>query len=359
MQNVTALKTQSNAISSTEEIIEEIRNGRMVVIIDDEDRENEGDLIVAAQMATPEVINFMARYGRGLVCLPLTEKRVRELGLPLMARDNQSRNHTNFTVSIEAREGISTGISAADRAHTISVAINHNHTAADLVSPGHVFPLMAREGGVLVRAGHTEAAVDFARLSGLTPAGVICEIMNDDGTMARLPDLKKFAQQHGLKIGTIQDLISYRRRTEKMITCVQEQKFTRPNGAVYRQCIYQNNYDNTQHTALIWGNITAEPTWVRVHVVGGVDDIIGQGNQDIHTAMNMIEQQKSGVLILLSNTAPSTPSDVARNYGLGSQMLADIGIQKMVVISNHPPKTIVGLEAYGLSIVDHQKIKDV
>src|SRR5271156_2200879 len=262
-------------LSSTEDVLEDARNGKMIILVDEEDRENEGDLVIPAQMATPDVINFMAKYGRGLICLALTSDRVKQLGLPLMAKDNLSRHQTAFTVSIEAREGVTTGISAHDRARTIAVAINSELGREDIVTPGHVFPLMAREGGTLVRAGHTEAAVDIARLAGLNPAGVICEIMNDDGTMARRADLVAFAQLHGLKIGTIADLIAYRRRTE---TTVERELNSELDGIFgkFTLHIYKNRLDGTEHLVLVKGDPReGGPVLVRMHALNLFDDVLG------------------------------------------------------------------------------------
>src|SRR5579871_3226059 len=268
--------TFSELVSPTETIIEEARNGRMFVLVDDEDRENEGDLVIPAQMATPEAINFMAKYGRGLICLAMTDERVRELGLPLMSPSNESRLRTAFTISIEAREGVTTGISAPDRARTIAVAIDPSRGRNDIVSPGHVFPLVAREGGVLVRSGHTEAAVDVARLAGLNPSGVICEIMNDDGTMARRPDLVRFAQLHGLKIATIADLIAYRRRHDRLVEKKLETDFDSRYGGRYRMHIYVNKVAYVEHVALVKGDIaTPGPVLVRMHSLNVLDDVLG------------------------------------------------------------------------------------
>src|SRR3954469_6557899 len=245
----------SDFISPTEELIEEARRGRMFILVDDEDRENEGDLVIPGQFATPDAINFMARFARGLICLAMTRQRVEQLGLPLMSQSNGTRHQTAFTVSIEAKDGVTTGISAADRAHTIAVAVNPESGRDDLVTPGHVFPLMAREGGTLVRAGHTEAAVDLARLAGLNPAGVICEIMNDDGTMARMPDLVAFAQHHGLKLGTIADLIAHRRRTERLVRGVTEGQIEHAIGGDWRLVVYTNTLEYAEHLALVRGDV--------------------------------------------------------------------------------------------------------
>ncbi len=297
------LKTASlqQYLASAEEIIEEARAGRMFILVDDEDRENEGDLVIPAQFATPDAVNFMARHARGLICLALTRARCETLGLKLMAQSNGSRHETAFTVSIEAREGVTTGISAADRARTIAVAINPECGAADIVSPGHIFPLMARDGGTLVRTGHTEAAVDIARLAGLTPAGVICEIMNEDGTMARLPDLVSFAQYHNLKLGTIADLIAYRRRMEKLVRRAGDGMITDGAGHQWRSVVFENTIDQVEHVALIKGDIAAdEPVLVRMHAISTIDDILGGDHiRDLRRAMAQIAQSGRGVVVLI------------------------------------------------------------
>ena len=293
-----------DALSSTEEIIEEARQGRMVILVDDEDRENEGDLVIPGDAASPEAINFMIRFGRGLVCLALPRERVDQLRLPLMARHNQTRHQTAFTTSVEARVGVSTGISAADRARTIQVAIDPEASAYDLVSPGHVFPLVARDGGVLVRAGHTEAAVDIARLAGRSPAGVICEILNEDGTMARLPDLVPFAQYHGLKIGTIADLIGYRRRTETLIERTLDTEIVSRFGGRFRLVTYRNTVSGTEHAALIRGDVAdGAPVLVRMHAHEVLDDVIAEQSAgrdvNLQAAMAMIAEAGRGVVVML------------------------------------------------------------
>src|SRR5271170_2908244 len=271
----------SQYLSSADELIEEARNGRMFILVDDEDRENEGDLVVPAQFATPDAINFMARHARGLICLALTSGRVEKLGLPLMRQQNGTRHQTAFTVSIEAREGVTTGISAADRAKTIAVAINPDSTRDDITTPGHVFPLLAREGGTLVRAGHTEASVDIARKAGLNPSAVICEIMNDDGTMARLPDLVSFAQRHNLKLGTIADLIAHRRRTERLVKRVEQGVVPGPQGGLWRMVAYQSKVDGVEHVALVKGDISGSaPVLVRMHAVDTISDLLGGTHVD-------------------------------------------------------------------------------
>ena len=364
-------------ISPTEEIIAEARAGRMFVLIDDEDRENEGDVVIPAQFADAEAINFMAKHARGLICLALTKERVEALGLPLMARANGTRHQTAFTVSIEAREGVTTGISAADRARTIAVAIDPAKGPSDIVTPGHVFPLMAREGGTLVRAGHTEAAVDIARLAGLNPSGVICEVMNDDGTMARLPDLVGFAQRHGLKLGTIADLIAYRRRTERLVRRVAETTIESAHGGTFRMIVYANTVEYAEHIALIKGEVGEGergrgPVLVRVHAVNVLADLLGDGlapggESDLHAAMRLIAAEGRGVVVLIREPRPTALSErvatreqdappALRDYGVGAQILADLGVRDMVLLTNHP-RAVVGLEGYGLSIVAHRSIR--
>ena len=360
-------------LSSIEDIIEEARNGRMFILVDDEDRENEGDLVIPAQMATPDAVNFMAKYGRGLICLTMTRERVERLGLPLMARANADRHSTAFTVSIEAREGVTTGISAGDRARTIAVAIDPSHGPQDIVTPGHVFPLVARDGGVLVRAGHTEAAVDVARLAGLNPSGVICEIMNDDGTMARLPDCVEFAKHHGLKIATIADLIAYRRRHDKIVQRQLETTFESVYGGPWRMNIYTNTVAYAEHIALVKGDVaTDEPVLVRVHALNLLEDVLGDRETGrcctLHNAMEQIAAEGRGVVLLVREPMPTSLSDQVRarmghakpggqlrDYGIGAQILLDLGVRNMVVLSN-TAKTLIGLEGYGLSVVETRAI---
>ncbi|MEQ9604368.1 MAG: 3,4-dihydroxy-2-butanone-4-phosphate synthase, partial [Thalassobaculaceae bacterium] len=293
----------TGALSSIEEVVEEARSGRMFILVDDENRENEGDICVVAQMATPEVINFMAKHARGLICLSMTRDRIEKLGLPLMSSRNETRHETAFTVSIEAREGVTTGISAHDRAHTIQVAIDPQRGREDIVTPGHVFPLMAREGGTLVRAGHTEAVVDIARMAGLNPSGVICEIMNDDGTMARLPDLLGFAREHGLKVATIADLIAYRRRTEKLISNIAECDFHSRWGGDFRMLVYANKVEYAEHIALVKGEIRPDrPVLVRMHATNILGDILGaDGHRTgvLSGAMRMIGEAGAGVIVII------------------------------------------------------------
>ncbi|MBK1660023.1 3,4-dihydroxy-2-butanone-4-phosphate synthase [Paracraurococcus ruber] len=358
--------TFSEFVSPTEELIEEARRGRMFILVDDEDRENEGDLVIPAQFATPDAINFMAKYARGLICLAMTRHRVEQLGLPLMAAANGTRHSTAFTVSIEAKDGVTTGISAADRAHTIATAINPEMGREHIVTPGHVFPLLARDGGTLVRAGHTEASVDIARLAGLNASGVICEIMNDDGTMARMPDLVAFAQLHGLKLGTIADLIGYRRRTERLVRRVTEGQIEHPVGGDWRLVVYTNTLEYAEHLALVRGDVSAPgPVHVRMHAANLLHDIVaGQGTQDLHDAMRMIEAAGRGVVVVVRDWRPTNMSEqikhakdrrVAppeiRDYGIGAQILADLGVRDMVRLSNNP-RPIVGLEGYGLRVVE-------
>jgi 3,4-dihydroxy 2-butanone 4-phosphate synthase/GTP cyclohydrolase II len=363
----------SDAIAPIEEIIAEARAGRMFVLVDDEDRENEGDVVIAAQFADAEAINFMAKHARGLICLAMTRERIEALGLPLMAQANGTRHQTAFTVSIEAREGVTTGISAADRARTIAVAIDPTKGRADIVTPGHVFPLMAREGGTLVRAGHTEAAVDIARLAGLIPAGVICEVMNDDGTMARLPDLVAFARRHGLKLGTIADLIAYRRRTERLVRRIAETTIESAWGGTFRMIVYANTVEYAEHVALIKGEAgSGGPVLVRVHAVNVLTDVLGDGvppggESDLHAAMRMIGNEGRGVVVLIREPRPTALSErvarreegmppALRDYGVGAQILADLGVREMVLLTNHP-RAVVGLEGYGLAIVAHRPIR--
>jgi 3,4-dihydroxy 2-butanone 4-phosphate synthase/GTP cyclohydrolase II len=357
-------------ISSAADIVAEARAGRIFILVDDEDRENEGDLVIPAQFATPDAVNFMARYARGLICLALTKKQCDKLGLPLMSQANGTRLETAFTVSIEAREGVTTGISAADRARTIAVAINPELGRDDIVSPGHVFPLMARDGGVLVRTGHTEAAVDIARLAGLTPAGVICEIMNDDGTMARLPDLVAFAQRHNLKLGTIADLIAYRRRTEKLVKRVEDGLIASRVGEPWRMIVYKSLVDNVEHIAMVKGDVTTpEPVMVRMHAVDTLMDVLaGEQIGSLQGARNLIRSVGRGVIVLIREASPTAASDriralingvrettALRDSGIGAQILNDLGIRDMILLSNHK-RTIVGLEAYGINIVEQREI---
>lgn len=362
-------------LSTTEEIIEDVRNGKMIVLVDAEDRENEGDLVVPAQMVTPETINFMAKYGRGLICLALTEERSQQLDLSLMSSQNQSRHQTAFTVSIEAREGISTGISAHDRAHTVSVAIDPTKNATDIVSPGHVFPLVSKPGGVLVRAGHTEAAVDIARLAGLYSAGVICEIMNDDGSMARLPDLVQFAQLHGLKLGTISDLIAYRRRHDTLVERIFEEDVKLLGDIDFKAVVFKNVIENEEHIALIKGDIsTDEPVLVRMHAENILLDLFGQkvGNaanrgRVLQRSLEIIAEEGRGVVVLIRNTSPTPFSDAMhplenskeplrlREYGIGAQILLNLNLKEIELLSD-TPRMIVGLEGYDIEVVGQRAV---
>jgi 3,4-dihydroxy 2-butanone 4-phosphate synthase/GTP cyclohydrolase II len=367
------------------EIIEEARNGRMFVLVDDESRENEGDLVIPAQMATPAAINFMAKHGRGLVCLALTRQRVEQLGLKLMEQQNQSRHATAFTVSIEARHGVTTGISAPDRARTVAVAIDPAKGMADVATPGHVFPLMARDGGVLVRTGHTEAAVDLARLAGLNPSGVICEIMNEDGTMARRDDLVKFCQFHGLKVATIADLISYRLSHDRIVERLMETPFASRYGGEFRMVVYVNRVNYIEHVALVKGDITgADPVLVRMHAMNILDDALGDAasgrGSDLEHALGAIARAGRGVLVLIRERSPTFLSDrlrarlanpggnpappaaaegglgnALRDYGVGAQILLDLGVRKMILLT-HAKRTIVGLDGFGLKVVEHRPI---
>ena len=368
-------------LSSVEDIIDDARNGRMFILVDDEERENEGDLIIPAQMATPEAVNFMAKHGRGLICLSLSSERVKELDLPPMARQNESRHETAFTVSIEAREGISTGISASDRARTIAVAIDPTKGKDDIVCPGHVFPLEARAGGVLVRTGHTEAAVDVARLAGLSPSAVICEVMNDDGTMARLPELMKFAQHHGLKIATIADLVAYRLRYDSIIEPALETTLDSTYGGKFRMIVYVNTVSYAEHVALVKGDLSkGGPVLVRMHRLNIMEDVLGDDASgkahDLHRAMEMIAENGRGAVVLIREPRPTSLTDLVRDrmekgskgvgelreYGIGAQILLDLGVREMVLLSNtkrSTPRTrIVSLEGYGLSVVGRHSIAD-
>ncbi|KGB83305.1 3,4-dihydroxy-2-butanone 4-phosphate synthase [Rhodovulum sp. NI22] len=364
---------RGSAISSPEEIIEEARNGRMFILVDDEDRENEGDLVIPAQMATPDAINFMAKYGRGLICLAMPRERIEALGLDLMSKKNETQYETAFTVSIEAREGVTTGISAADRARTINVAIDPGKTAHDIVTPGHVFPLIARDGGVLVRAGHTEAAVDVSRLAGLTPAGVICEIMKEDGTMARLDDLIGFAREHNLKIGTIRDLIAYRRKHDRIIEFLTEQTFTSRWGGDWTVKAFRNRADGSEQLALQKGEVDPDkPMLVRMHQITPFADLfaeVGERSDLLSRSMEMIAEEGAGVVVVLNKVGQdyisraiqmhrgerNTPDDDMRDYGVGAQILAELDIHEMILLTN-TQHSLVGLDAYGLTILGERPI---
>ena len=365
-------------LSNVEDIIEDARNGRMFILVDDEDRENEGDLVIPAQMATPEAINFMAKFGRGLICLALTGKRLSELDIPMMPRHNSSRHQTAFTVSIEARDGVTTGISASDRARTVAVAVDPTKGPTDIVCPGHIFPLEAREGGVLVRAGHTEAAVDISRLAGLNPSGVICEIMNEDGTMARMPDLIQYAQIHKLKIGTIADLIAYRLRNDRIISRILDTKLDSVFGRDFRMIVYKNEVAYAEHIALVKGEVNSDrPTPVRMHALNVLNDVLGEQTTgkagELQTAMKIISEQGHGIIVLIREPhrtalsdrirrnlgeppkSETEPEHVLRDYGVGAQILLDLGVREMILLSN-TQHTIIGLEGYGLKVVEQKPI---
>ena len=366
----------ASALSPIEEIIDDARNGRMFILVDAEDRENEGDLVVPAQFATPEAVNFMARHGRGLICLALTRERTETLDLKLMAPENRSRQSTAFTVSIEAREGVSTGISAFDRARTIQVAVDPGKGREDIVSPGHVFPLAARDGGVLVRAGHTEAAVDIARLAGMNPSGVICEIMNEDGSMARLPDLIEFAREHDLKIGAIADLIAYRREKDRFVERRMETE-VEIAGCKLALSVFRSIVDDVEHVALVKGEVDPErPVRVRMHKVSFADDVLGVDEGRDGLVRRGVEAIASGdepgVMVLIRETnrnaiverfgARSSEADSEREarrlreYGIGAQILIDLGVKRMILLST-APQTIIGLDGYGLEVIEQREIE--
>jgi 3,4-dihydroxy 2-butanone 4-phosphate synthase/GTP cyclohydrolase II len=374
-------------LSPIEDVIEDARQGRMFILVDDEGRENEGDLVIPAEKADADAVNFMARYGRGLICLSMTRQRVEQLGLQYMAPKNQSPHQTAFTVSIEAREGVTTGISAADRARTIAVAIDPAMARADIVSPGHVFPLVAQDGGVLVRAGHTEAAVDISRLAGMNPSGVICEIMNDDGTMARMPDLVTFAKAHNLKIATIADLIAYRRRNERLVEAVAETGITSRFGGDFKVKIYANRVDYSEHMALVCGDVSGdEPVLVRMHQANLLADSLGDttpghffGGEargrggELEASMRLIASEGRGIVVIIREPAKdslsrsvreregdahSVPIHELRQYGVGAQILFDLGARNIILLSN-TKRTVVGLDGYGITLVGQQPIPPV
>ncbi|MDP1556888.1 MAG: 3,4-dihydroxy-2-butanone-4-phosphate synthase [Hyphomonas sp.] len=365
------------AISSIEEIIEDARNGKMFILVDAEDRENEGDLVIPATFATPEAVNFMAKHGRGLICLSMTQERAHALQLDMMTRNNRESMQTAFTVSIEAKEGVTTGISAHDRSRTIAVAIDPTKDHADIVTPGHVFPLIAKEGGTLVRAGHTEAAVDISRMAGLYPAGVICEIMNDDGTMARLPELVAFAQLHNLKIGTIADLIAWRRQNDRFLERRVEAPLNSAFGNGFRTVCFRNTLDGSEHIAIVHGDIRPDSlTLVRVHRTDVLADILGEtGPREglVGKAMKLIaEAPEPGVVVFvntmspnaiaerlgLKTAAPRDPSAPLREYGVGAQILRELGVRRMIYLSDTQPTRVAGLDGYGLTIEGWRRLNE-
>jgi 3,4-dihydroxy 2-butanone 4-phosphate synthase/GTP cyclohydrolase II len=376
LESYLSAREHGTALASAEEIINEARNGRMFILVDDEDRENEGDLCIPAQMATPDAINFMATYGRGLICLAMTRERIEKLNLHPMTPNNGTRHETAFTVSIEAREGISTGISAGDRARTVAVAIDTSKGPQDIVTPGHVFPLIARDGGVLVRTGHTEAAVDVARLAGLNPSGVICEVMKDDGTMARLDDLILFAQKHKMKIGTIRDLIAYRRRNDHMIERRAEVSFTSRWGGEWRAISFYNRATDSETVALVKGHVSPEtPTLVRMHQTSLFADIFGEDGPRsglLAGSMEMIGKEGAGIVVLI-NKRPSDgltrtihartvgmpevikTAEELRDYGVGAQILAELGVHDMILLTN-TSHNLIALDGYDLSVVEERPI---
>ncbi|UJR80478.1 3,4-dihydroxy-2-butanone-4-phosphate synthase [Sandaracinus amylolyticus] len=365
------------AIERVHRALEDIRAGRMVILVDDEDRENEGDLVMAAEKVTPEAINFMAKWGRGLICLTITDEHVQQLDLPMMVDDNQSQRSTAFTISIEARHGVSTGISAADRAHTIKVAIAEDARPSDIVSPGHVFPLKARPGGVLQRTGHTEGSVDLAHLAGFRPAGVICEIMNDDGTMARMPDLVEFAEKHGLRILSIADLIQYRLEHEQMIERRLDGEIALPSGKQWRAHLFVQKHDRREFLALTLGEIDETPTLVRMHtgsVLGDVFDVRSRGRVAIDDVVARIEEEGRGVIVFIpgpidleSDLAQRLgkqvkpkhmdSGEVLREYGLGAQVLRAIGLRRIRLLTNRP-RRIAGVDGYGLEVTEQLVVSE-
>ena len=362
-------------LSTIEDVIKDASEGKIFILVDDENRENEGDLCVLGEFASPESINFMAKYGRGLICLSLTRNQSEKLGLSLMERRNEGRFETAFTVSIEATEGVSTGISAADRSLTIQTAIKPNVTKSDITTPGHVFPLIAKDGGTLIRAGHTEAVVDIAKLANSNPSGVICEIMNDNGEMARLPDLIKFSKKHNIKIASIAELISYRRKNDIYVRRVSESILESKFGGVWRIIFYKNIIDDSEHIALVKGVINSEDTiLVRVHALDLFSDVLGDASSDrngseLSIAMNKIAENKNGIIILIRDLSPvslsnkitktidvgSTKLNNIREYGVGAQILSDLGVKKMTILSNKKASAIA-LDGFGLTIKSWEKI---
>ena len=363
-----------SAISSTEEIIAAARAGQMYILVDHEDRENEGDLVIPAEFATADVINFMATHGRGLICLPMTSERIDRLGLPMMAVNNSSRHETAFTVSIEAREGVSTGISASDRALTIATAINDQNTMAELATPGHVFPLRAKAGGVLVRAGHTEAAVDISRLAGLHPSGVICEIMKDNGTMARLPDLIDFAKKHDMKIGTISDLIAYRHKHDNLVREVRHEQVTSSHGGTWDMRVFVDE-TGTEHLALTKGTVQdGKPVLARTHALNALEDVLGISldhsggvpTGKLQRAMDIIAEEGRGAVFLYRQPRPTLAKEyqdddgprTVKQTGLGLQIMVNMGIKELILLTDNPDTRYLGLDAYGISIVDMRPLSD-
>ncbi|MDX1785817.1 3,4-dihydroxy-2-butanone-4-phosphate synthase [Roseovarius sp. ZX-A-9] len=350
-----------DAISSTEEIIAEAKAGRMYILVDHEDRENEGDLVIPAEFADADAINFMAMHGRGLICLPMTAERIEQLGLPMMAVNNSSRHETAFTVSIEAREGVSTGISAADRALTVATAINEQNTASSIATPGHVFPLRARNGGVLVRAGHTEAAVDVSRLAGLNPSGVICEIMNEDGTMSRLPELIEFAKRHGMKIGTISDLIAYRHKHDNLVRETRRETVQSHVGGTWEMRIFTDVISGTEHVVLIKGDITTGgPVLARAHALDALEDVLGIGGAPggkLPRAMQIVAEEGRGAVFLFRQPRPKLASEIdddgprtIKQTGLGAQIMSTMGVHELILLTDSPDTRYLGLDAYGITI---------
>ena len=358
------------AISPIEDIIAGARTGEMFILVDHEDRENEGDLVIAGEFADAAAINFMATHGRGLICLPMTSERIDRLGLPMMATNNSSRHETAFTVSIEAREGVTTGISAADRALTVATAINEQNTMADIATPGHVFPLRARQGGVLVRAGHTEAAVDIARLAGLKPAGVICEIMREDGTMARLPDLVDFAREHGLKIGTISDLIAYRHKHDNLVREVRSETVHSAYGGDSRMRIFADVISGTEHAVLTKGDVAdGRPVLARAHALNALEDVLGIGltepAQKLPRAMDIIAREGRGAVFLFREPRPKLmraedddgPRTV-KHTGLGAQIMSTMGLHELILLTDSPDTRYLGIDAYGITIVGRRPLTE-
>ncbi len=363
------------AIAPIEEIIAEARAGRMYILVDHEDRENEGDFVIPAEFADAAAINFMATHGRGLICLPMTSERIDHLGLPMMAVNNSSRHETAFTVSVEAREGVSTGISAADRALTVATAINDQNGPATIATPGHVFPLRARNGGVLIRAGHTEAAVDISRLAGLHPSGVICEIMKEDGTMARLPDLVEIAAQHGMKIGTISDLIAYRHKHDNLVREVRRETITSSHGGEWDMRIFADQISGTEHVVLTKGDVSdGKPVLARTHALNALEDVLGIGLSKMASgptgklprAMEMIAAEGRGAVFLFRQPRPKLASEMEdddtprtiKQTGLGAQIMQTMGLHELILLTDSPDTRYLGLDAYGISITGTRALSE-